>query len=63
MKRNKKPFDAVQMMRQIRDRLSEECKDMTFDQQQQRIRERLGGKLPKERPGTQATQPTAPRQH
>lgn len=44
MKKNKKSFDAVHMMRQIRDRLSEQCKDMTFEEQKQYIRERLSGK-------------------
>jgi hypothetical protein len=58
MKRTEKPFDAVQMMRQIRDRLSDQCKHMAFDQQREHIRERLGGKPTKGRPGAQATQPS-----
>ena len=44
MKKNKKSFDAVHIMRQIRDRLSEQCKDMTFEEQKQYIRARLSGK-------------------
>ena len=38
MKKREKPFDAVHMMRQIRDRLSEQCQEMTFEEQQQYIR-------------------------
>ena len=30
MKKNEKSFDAVQMMRQLRDRLSAQCQEMTF---------------------------------
>lgn len=36
-----KQFDAVQMMRSIRDRLSEEIRDMTFEEEQAYIRQRL----------------------
>ncbi len=44
MKKNKKSFDAVHMMRRIRDSLSEQCKDMTFEEQKQYMRERLSNK-------------------
>ena len=50
MKKSEKSFDAVQMMRQIRDRLSAQCKEMTFEEQKQYIRERLSGKPTKEQP-------------
>ena len=50
MKTSEKSFDAVQMMRQIRDRLSAQCKEMTFEEQKQYIRERLSGKPTKEQP-------------
>jgi hypothetical protein len=49
MKKSKKSFDAVHMMRQLRDRLSEQCKDMAFEEQQQYIRERLRSQPPRER--------------
>jgi hypothetical protein len=60
MKKNKKSFDAVQMMRQIRDRLSAQCQEMTFEEQKQYIRERLSGKPTKEKPVTNNASPTAP---
>ena len=41
MARTEKQFDAVQMMRSIRDRISEEIKGMTFEQEQAYIREGL----------------------
>lgn len=59
MKKNKKPFDAVHMMRQIRDRLSAQCKDMTFEEQQQYIRERLRSTPPQEQPRACRSKPTA----
>jgi len=46
MKQSEKPFDAVQMMRQIRDKLSEQIKDMNFEGQKRYMRERLSAKLP-----------------
>jgi uncharacterized protein with NAD-binding domain and iron-sulfur cluster len=49
-RKNEQSFDAVHMMRQLRDRLGEQCKDMTFEEQKQYIRERLSGKPPQERP-------------
>lgn len=36
-----KPFDAVRMMREIRDRLSRQIKDMSFEEQQRFLGERL----------------------
>jgi hypothetical protein len=60
MKKNEKTFDAVQMMRQIRDRLSAQCKEMTFEEQKQYIRERLSGKPTQEQPVASSTPPAAP---
>jgi len=37
----KKKFDAVKMMRKIRDELSEEIKDMTFEEEKRYIRKKL----------------------
>jgi len=59
MKKREKPFDAVRMMRQIRDRLSEQCKEMTFEEQKQYIRERLSGKPTQACPAASRAQPTA----
>ncbi len=41
MRKSEKNFDAVKMVRQIRDRLSEQFKDMDFQEQKQYIREHL----------------------
>jgi hypothetical protein len=60
MKKNEKSFDAVQMMRQIRDRLSTQCQGMTFEEQKQYIRERLSGKAAKEQPVASSAPPAAP---
>jgi hypothetical protein len=60
MKKSEKSFDAVQMMRQIRDRLSAQCKEMTFEEQKQYIRERLSGELTKEQPVASNAPPAAP---
>ena len=60
MKKNEKSFDAVQMMRQLRDRLSAQCQEMTFEEQKQYIRERLSGKPTKEQPVTSNAPPPAP---
>jgi hypothetical protein len=60
MKKNEKAFDAVQMMRQSRDRLSAQCKDMTFEEQKQYIRERLSGKPMQEQPVASSAPPAAP---
>ena len=41
MKKTENSFDAVQMMRGIRDKLSEQFKDMSFEEQKRYMRERL----------------------
>ncbi len=41
MRKHKKTFDAVQTMRDIRDRLSEQFKHMSFAEQKRYMRERL----------------------
>lgn len=41
MAKIEKQFDAVQMMRSIRDRMSEDIRDMTFEEEQAYIRQRL----------------------
>lgn len=41
MATNNKPFDAVQMMRSIRDKLSEQVSGMTFEEKRAYIRQRL----------------------
>jgi len=40
MKNSKRGLDAVKTMREIRDRLSEQFKGMTFEEQKQYIKER-----------------------
>ena len=45
MKKSEKPFDTVQLMRGIRDKLSEQLKDMSFKEQKRYMRERLPAKL------------------
>jgi hypothetical protein len=62
MKKREKPFDAVRMMREIRDRLSEQCKEMTFEEQKQYIRERLSGKTTKRQPVASGSHPPVPSQ-
>jgi hypothetical protein len=52
MKKSKKPFDAVQMMREIRDTLSMQFQEMSFEEQKQYIRERLRVKAKPRRAGT-----------
>ena len=47
MKKSEKPFDAVKMRREIRDKLSEQFRDMSFEEQKQYIRERISVKPPK----------------
>ena len=42
---SKKEFDAVKMMREIRDKLSEEFKDMSYEEQKEYIRERIKSKI------------------
>ena len=39
--KNHKTFDAVKMMRQIRDRISDETKDMSFEDLQAYINKKL----------------------
>ena len=46
MKKSEKSFDAVQLMRQIRDKLSEQFKDMSFEEQKRYLRERLAAVKP-----------------
>ena len=58
MKKSKKPFDAVKMMQEIRDKLSLQFQEMSFEEQQQYMRERLRGKAKPRRAGsrTQTTE-------
>ena len=42
MAKNEKTFDAVRLMRSIRNDLNEQMRGMTFEEQQAYIRERLG---------------------
>lgn len=63
MTTSNKPFDAVQMMRSIRDQLDKRIKGMTFEQEQAFIYEQLhdnsGENIPGD--GTKETgQPEAP---
>ena len=60
MKKSEKSFDAVQMMRQLRDRLSAQCQAMTFEEQKQYIREHLSGKPIKEQPVASSAPLAAP---
>ncbi len=46
MEKNDKPFDAVRLMREIRDQLSRELEGKSFEEQKRFIRERV--KLPGE---------------
>ena len=62
MKKSEKSFDAVQMMRQIRDRLSAQCQEMTFEEQKRYISERLRSKPTKGQPVASSAPPTAPSQ-
>jgi hypothetical protein len=41
MKKSEKPFDAVQLMRKIRDQLSEQITHMSFEEQKRYMKERL----------------------
>jgi hypothetical protein len=52
MKKSKKPFDAVKMMREIRDKLSLRFQEMSFEEQQQYMRERLRVKAKSRRAGS-----------
>ena len=60
MKKREKSFDAVEMMRQLRDSLSAQCKDMTFEEQKRYIRERLSSKPTQEEPVASSAPPAAP---
>lgn len=42
---SEKEFDAVKMMREIRDNLSEEFKNMNYEEQKRYIRERIKPKV------------------
>jgi hypothetical protein len=52
MKKSEKPFDAVEMMREIRDKLSMQFQEMSFEEQQQYMRERLRVKPKTRRAGS-----------
>ena len=41
MKKSEKPFDAVKVMREIRDKLSNQFREMSFEEQKQYIREHV----------------------
>jgi len=41
MKKNERKFDSVKLMREIRDRLSEQFKGMNFEEQKQYMRQRI----------------------
>jgi hypothetical protein len=58
MKKSEKPFDAVELMREIRNKLSSPFQEMSFDEQQQYLRERLRVK-PKPRRGGSRMQTTS----
>ncbi len=39
--KNEKPFDAVKMMREIRDKISSETQNMTFEELKEYIRKKM----------------------
>lgn len=45
MPTQKKAFDAVRLMREIRDQLSREFAGLSFEEQQQRMRARIGRRV------------------
>ena len=47
MKKTQRSIDAVQLMRTLRDSLSEQMRDMTFEQQREFIEKRLRSHQPK----------------
>jgi len=47
METKEKAFDAVKMMREIRDKISDETQDMTLDQLKKYIAEKLKQSQPK----------------
>ena len=57
MKKNEKPFDAVKMMREVRDKLSMQFQEMSFEEQKEYMRERLRMK-PKPQRAASRTQTT-----
>ena len=59
MKKSEKPFDAVQMMRQLRDRLSEQMKDMNFEAQKRYMKEWLAVARPSQAPQPESETQTA----
>ena len=56
MAKNEKTFDAVRLMRSIRNDLNEQTRGMTFEEQQAYIRERLGSGSP-DRPSERGARP------
>lgn len=42
---SEKKFDAVEMMREIRDKLSKEFENMSYEEQKKYIRERIKPKI------------------
>ena len=44
MNKKEKPFDAVKMMREIRDKISLETQNMTFEELKAYIKDQLGDK-------------------
>ena len=44
MNKKEKPFDAVKMMREIRDKISLETQNMTFEELKAYIKDKLGEK-------------------
>jgi len=47
--KNKKEFDAVKMMREIRDKLSKRFMDMSYEEQKRYIEERVKPRIKAER--------------
>ena len=45
MKKTARSFDTVRMMRGVRDKLSKQIKDMSFEEQKRFMKERLSAKL------------------
>ena len=52
MKKSKKPFGAVEMMREIRDKLSMQFQEMSLEEQKQHMREPLRVKPKTQRAGS-----------
>lgn len=59
MKNRRKPFDAVSMMRKIRDRLSVRLRGMSFDDQARLIRKELNQSPSSKTPSRRSTRKTA----